>query len=62
MTRIAGPDCAVMCNSINTHTHTIDSEYVDPEDVNCITHILYNGNEAGRETARYSTVQRSGLK
>ena len=22
MTRIAGPDCAVMCNLINTHTHT----------------------------------------
>ena len=22
MTRMAGPDCAVMCNLINTHTHT----------------------------------------
>ena len=22
MTRITGPDCAVMCNLINTHTHT----------------------------------------
>ena len=22
MTGMAGPDCAVMCNSINTHTHT----------------------------------------
>ena len=22
MTRLAGPDCAVMCNLINTHTHT----------------------------------------
>ena len=22
MTRMTGPDCAVMCNSINTHTHT----------------------------------------
>ena len=21
MTRMTGPDCAVMCNSINTHTH-----------------------------------------
>ena len=22
MTRMTGPDCAVMCNIINTHTHT----------------------------------------
>ena len=22
MTRTTGPDCAVMCNLINTHTHT----------------------------------------
>ena len=22
MTRMAGPDCAVMCNLINTHKHT----------------------------------------
>ena len=22
MTRVIGPDCAVMCNLINTHTHT----------------------------------------
>ena len=22
MARMTGPDCAVMCNSINTHTHT----------------------------------------
>ena len=22
MTRMTGPDCVVMCNSINTHTHT----------------------------------------
>ena len=24
MTRMTGPDCAVMCNLINTHTHTHD--------------------------------------
>ena len=23
MTRMTGPDCAVMCNLINTHTHTV---------------------------------------
>ena len=22
MTRMTGPDCAVMCNLVNTHTHT----------------------------------------
>ena len=22
MTRMTGPDCAVMCNFLNTHTHT----------------------------------------
>ena len=27
MTRMAGSDCAVMCNLINTHTHT--HRYVD---------------------------------
>ena len=24
MTRMTGPDCVVMCNLINTHTHTDD--------------------------------------
>ena len=23
MTRMTGPDCVVMCNLINTHTHTV---------------------------------------
>ena len=27
MTRMTGPDCAVMCNSINIHTHTIPATY-----------------------------------
>ena len=26
MTRMTGPDCAVICNLINTHTHT----HIDP--------------------------------
>ena len=26
MTRMTGPDCAVMCNLINTHTHTNKGE------------------------------------
>ena len=29
MTRMAGPDCAVMCNLINTHTHTYTHIAVD---------------------------------
>ena len=26
MTRMTGPDCVVMCNLINTHTHTAQNE------------------------------------
>ena len=26
MTRMTGPDCAVMCNFINTHTHTHEDQ------------------------------------
>ena len=33
MTRMTGPDCAVMCNLINTHTHT--------RVVNAFNNILY---------------------
>ena len=28
MTRMTGPDCVVMCNLINTHTHTELSVYI----------------------------------
>ena len=32
MTRMTGPDCAVMCNLINTHTHThIPSHQVEDQ-------------------------------
>ena len=27
MTRMAGPDCAVMCNLINIHTHDNEGSY-----------------------------------
>ena len=28
MTRMTGPDCVVMCNLINTHTHTHTKRYI----------------------------------
>ena len=52
MTRMTGPDCAVMCNLINTHTHThthtqtntqtVDSVAANPDN-------LENSMEAGGE-------------
>ena len=27
MTRMTGPDCVVMCNLINTHTHTHEDQF-----------------------------------
>ena len=30
MTRMTGPDCAVMCNLINTQAHTYEVESVSP--------------------------------
>ena len=31
MARMTGPDCAVMCNLINTHTHTTGETWVESE-------------------------------
>ena len=30
MTRMTGPDCAVMCNLINTHIHTHTHTHIQP--------------------------------
>ena len=30
MTRMTGPDCVVMCNLINTHTHIHTQSIIDP--------------------------------
>ena len=31
--RMIGPDCAVMCNSINTHTHRVGSVAANPDNL-----------------------------
>ena len=36
MTRMTGPDCAVMCNLINTHTHT--HTHIPPWEDQCEWH------------------------
>ena len=45
MTRMTGPDCAVVCNSINTHTHTHQRfskqvSLVPPREDQCEWHII----------------------
>ena len=50
MTRVTGPDCAVMCNLINTHAHTHTN--------------IGNGNkdriaEGGREAKKRKNPQNS---
>ena len=37
MTRMTGPDCAVMCNFINTHTHT-QVQLIPPWEDECEWH------------------------
>ena len=37
MTRMTGPDCAVMCNSINIHTHTY-THLIPPWEDQCEWH------------------------
>ena len=51
MTRMTGPDCAVMCNLINTHTHTSNELDVQNEwEENTHTHTARPGRE--EDTAR----------
>ena len=51
MTRMTRPDCAVMCNLINTHTHTRTHTHKrSHEKVSSVTadpYNLENNNEAG---------------
>ena len=48
MTRMTGPDCAVMCNLINTHTHA-----------HTHTHAVQETGETGVESEK--NVQKKGL-
>ena len=47
MTRMAGPDCAVMCNLINTHTHTLFSSLTKINDDELLS-VLSPPHEVGR--------------
>ena len=48
MTRMTGPDCAVMCNLINTHTHTHTHE----------DRIGEGGGEANKRKKPHNTCRR----
>ena len=53
MTRMTGPDCAVMCNLINTHTHTHTHTHTPEKVVHNSTvcqNQTYLGHEALRQT------------
>ena len=39
MTRMTGPDCAVMCNLINTHTHTHTRTHIHSNLGNAARHV-----------------------
>ena len=45
MTRMTGPDCAVMCNLINTHTHTQPHK-------TCRCHVGNGGDFGGKREKR----------
>ena len=55
MTRMTGPDCVVMCNLINTHTHTHKKERIGPVAANP------DNLESNKETGGGCT-KHSGLK
>ena len=52
MTRMTGPDCAVMCNSINIHTyiHT------------CVTSIIDPPSRGSMRVAKNDSDDRAGLR
>ena len=48
MARMIGPDCAVMCNLINTHTHTHTHTHNTHNLINTHTHTYTGRSERGR--------------
>ena len=54
MTRMTGPDCAVMCNLINTHTHT-HTVAANPDN-------LESNKEAGGGSTRCSGLKQDLYK
>ena len=62
MTRMTGPDCAVMCNLINTHTHILIKELAirrvqhRSETYSNDSQHLAEGTEVARLRRRFSFV------
>ena len=49
MTRMTRPDCAVMCNLINTHTHTwINASGIATNNINIIASIILENVEGSK--------------
>ena len=67
MTRMTGPDCAVMCNLINTHTHTLIKELAirrvqhRSETYSNESQHLAEGTEVARLRWRFSFVLQQAL-
>ena len=59
MTRMTGPDCAVMCNLINTHTHTHGDGNGDDDNGNGNENRI---GEGGREAKKRKKTQNSGKR
>ena len=60
MTRMTGPDCAVICNLINTRTHTHTQERVGSVAANPDN--LESNKEAGGGSTRYSGLKQELYK
>ena len=56
MTRMTGPDCVVMCNLINTHTHT-HTNLFEEATVKAVIKKANPQSAAGPSGLRYSHLQ-----
>ena len=59
MTRMTRPDCAVMCNLINTHTHTHTHTIKESEE--CAWKLYVASNQSSRALSTH-TMGRSSCK